>query len=35
MAQNKHHGKFACLVNAPAFDMKNTEAARRTRKKAA
>jgi len=28
MAQNKHHGKFACLVSAPAFDLKNTQEAR-------
>jgi hypothetical protein len=28
MARNLHFGKFACLVSAPAFDLKNTDAAR-------
>jgi crotonyl-CoA carboxylase/reductase len=34
VARNLHFGKFACLVGAPDFDLKNTEEARNARKAA-
>jgi crotonyl-CoA carboxylase/reductase len=32
MARNEHHGKFSCLVNTPAFDLKNAGEARNYRR---